>query len=145
MRLLLLTSVIAIASSQGHFDCEKIDIPENCTEVTLANHKVGNKGAIDIAKYIGMNDNVKKLCNLEVLGMSSCGIGGAGARALGKSLQKNHVLTQLQIGGNDIRPKTEHTIMESVKANKDAAQRREYQEWLKKQEESERSKRSEEL
>lgn len=48
--------------NEGHFDCEKIDIPENCTEVTLANHKVGNKGAIDIAKYIGMNDNVKKLC-----------------------------------------------------------------------------------
>ena len=31
-------------------------------QVTLANHVVGDKGAIDIAKYIGMNDNVHKLC-----------------------------------------------------------------------------------
>lgn len=129
--------------------------------------KIGADGAIALAEALKTNTHLKSLWidgndigedggkaigealtyneNLEVLGMSSCGIGGAGARALGKSLQKNHVLTQLQIGGNDIRPKTEHTIMESVKANKDAAQRREYQEWLKKQEESERSKRSEEL
>ena len=102
-------------------------------------NKIGEKGGKAIGEALAYNEN------LEVLGMSSCEIGGAGGRALGKSLQKNHVLVQLAIGGNDVRPKTEHTIMESVKANKEAKHRREYQEWLKTQQDAEESSRKDEL
>jgi hypothetical protein len=55
-------NTVCAKRSNGAYNCHEITIPDDCTELTLASHSVGDDGAKQIADaLLGSHSHMKKL------------------------------------------------------------------------------------
>ena len=83
-----------------------------CDELLLHGEKIGDDGAVALAKELGTDRNLK------LLDLWSNGIGPAGAGALATALASNTVLQKLYLNENAIGPEGAASMAKAITTNR---------------------------